>query len=117
MKKLIPIIASIIPCFAFAASGNDTISSKINSTFSFELKSNPTTGYGWMVKKIPNNVVLLGMEYEQSKDCDGNLGCGGVEKFFFKAIKIGNGKIELKYGPSFENLPKESTYKYIKVTK
>ena len=117
MKKFISLIAIIFPCYAFAASNNDTITTKLNDTFSFELESNPTTGFGWMIKNLPKNVVLVDMEYIQSKNCGNNLGCDGVEKFFFKAITLGTGTLELKYGQPFEDLPTKSTYKYINVTK
>ncbi|ANA15322.1 hypothetical protein APT_10058 (plasmid) [Acetobacter pasteurianus NBRC 101655] len=117
MKKFISLIAIMFPCYAFAEPSNDTVTSKLNDTFSFELESNPTTGYGWMIKGLPKNVALVGMEYIQSKNCGNNLGCGGVEKFFFKAISLGKGTLELKYGQPFEDLPKNSTYKYISVIK
>ncbi|GAN67476.1 protease inhibitor I42 family protein [Acetobacter orleanensis] len=116
MKKLIVFLAIMIPNIAFADDG--AITSKVNDTFNFELKSNPSTGYGWMIKKIPDNVVLFSMSYIPSKDCEnGMAGCGGVERFYFKSIKAGSGKIELKYGRAFESLPKESTFKYVNVTK
>jgi len=117
MKKFIFLMAIMFPCYSFAESSNDAITSKLNDTFSFELESNPTTGYGWIIKDLPKNVALLGMEYVQSQDCGDRLGCGGVEKFFFKSISLGKGTLELKYGRSFEDLPKNSTYKYINVTK
>jgi len=117
MKKFIPLIAIMFPCYAFAASSNDTITSKLNDTFSFEMESNPTTGYSWIIKNLPKNVALVGMEYVQAQNCGNKLGCGGVEKFFFKSISLGKGTLELKYGQPFENLPKDSTYKYINVIK
>ena len=116
MKKIIVLLTLIMPTAVYA--NDDIITSKINDTFNFELNTNPSTGYGWMVKQIPDNVVLLGMSYIPSKDCaPGMAGCGGVERFRFKSIKEGVGKIDLKYGRAFESLPNETTVKYIHVLK
>ena len=114
MKKIIAALMIIAPTYCLAAE-NDTIHVKNNSVFEIKLPSNPTTGYGWMVQNIPHNVVLTGMEYSQSQDCHGAMGCGGNETLYFKAITKGTGKIVLKYGRTFEKLPEDSTVRTVVV--
>lgn len=112
MKKLLTLLVFLLPSYSLAARPEE-ISVKNGSNFQIKLPSNPTTGFGWMVKSIPANVILTGMNYNQSANCNGALGCGGEETLFFKAIEKGKGDIVLKYGQPFNEIPKESTVKTI----
>lgn len=78
-----------------------------DKTFKITLPSNPTTGYGWIVRNLPANIALTGMDYNQSQDCKGAMGCGGQETLYFKPVNAGTGKLFLQYARPFEPLPKE----------
>ena len=69
------------------------------SQFSFELKSNPTTGYRWeVVKYSKENLILMSSEYKQSQTI--LIGSGGYQKFIFSIKnpeKSVNQWISLKY--------------------
>lgn len=49
------------------------INAKIGSQFSIELKSNPTTGYLWILRKLPENVAYIDSQYEENISCKKNL--------------------------------------------
>lgn len=112
MKKMLLFFTFLLPTYCWAAPTED-INVKNNSNFEIKLPSNPTTGFGWMVKTIPDNVILTGMSYKQSDNCNGADGCGGEETLFFKALKKGKGNIILKYGRPFEKIPAKSTIKTV----
>lgn len=78
---------------------------------SFSVESNPTTGYGWMIKNLPDELIFISSSYEQSKSCgEGAVGCSGKETFNFIAHKPGKGELKLIYGKSFDKASwKEST--------
>lgn len=84
-----------------------TITVPTEKPFKITLPSNPTTGYGWIVRSLPANVALTGMEYKQSQGCNGAMGCGGQQTLYFKPVKTGAGKLFLQYARSFEPLPKD----------
>lgn len=92
---------------------------KMNQQFELKLPSNPTTGYGWIVRQLPEQMALTGMDYAQSPDCkEGMTGCGGITTLHFKAVKTGKGTLIMQYARPWEVLPDETTIPVnIKVTK
>lgn len=82
--KLLPIF-SLMALSAFACSANaadnhsNIINVKTGSQFTIELKSNPTTGYSWILRKLPDNVAYVGSQYDEDSTCQSKklLGCGG----------------------------------------
>lgn len=91
---------------------------KMNEQFSVALSSNPTTGYSWIVRHLPEQVALTGMDYAQSPDCkEGMTGCGGTKTLYFKAVKKGHGKLQLQYARPFEVLSNKTQTINIEVTK
>lgn len=46
---------------------------KVNAQFEVKLPSNPTTGYNWIVRQLPEQVALTGMDYAQSSDCKADM--------------------------------------------
>ena len=91
---------------------------KVDAQFEISLPSNPTTGYDWIVRQLPEQVALTGMDYAQSPDCkEGMVGCGGETVLHFKALKAGAGKLIVQYARSWEALTDETRTITIKVTK
>ncbi|AFN57238.1 Proteinase inhibitor I42, chagasin [Zymomonas mobilis subsp. mobilis ATCC 29191] len=82
MKKMLLFFTFLLPTYCLAAPTED-INVKNNSNFEIKLPSNPTTGFGWMVKTIPANVILTGMRYKDSDGCKGAVGCGGGRDALF----------------------------------
>lgn len=84
---------------------------KTGSQFKIELKSNPTTGYSWNLRKLPDNVVYVGSQYDEDSTCQSKklLGCGGKTTMHFIALSSGLSQIELQYAQPWEPLPKEKT--------
>lgn len=107
MRKIIMALALCLP-LAVNAEISETANTpvqkvKVGETFTIQLPSNPTTGYGWVVKKAPEQIKLLNKSYEQSPECKkGMVGCGGVQSFHFNAIQPGQGLLKLKYVRSWE---------------
>lgn len=99
---------------AYAANMNpeqQKINAKIGSQFSIELKSNPTTGYLWILRKLPENVAYIGSQYKENISCKNKklVGCGGNTTMHFIAVSPGMSKVVLQYAQPWEPLPKEST--------
>lgn len=110
------------PAFAANIHTKDNIpaeaTAKVDAQFEITLPSNPTTGYDWIVRQLPEQVALTGMDYAQSPDCkEGMVGCGGTTTLYFKAVKAGTGKLVLQNARPFEKLPDVITNINIKVTK
>ncbi|WP_241613709.1 protease inhibitor I42 family protein [Rosenbergiella epipactidis] len=87
---------------AVAADNSKVINGTKGKEVKITLDSNPSTGYSWMLKKLPNELIFVSSGYEQSKDCkDGAVGCPGKETFYFIAQKSGSDKMVLIHGQPF----------------
>ncbi|HGG2997403.1 TPA: protease inhibitor I42 family protein, partial [Salmonella enterica subsp. enterica serovar Aberdeen] len=72
------------------------------------LDSSPTTGYSWMIKTLPKELIFVSSSYEQSEECkNGAVGCSGKEIFTFIAQKSGSDELKLIHGQPFD----KSTWK------
>lgn len=115
------LMAAVIPAFAADNHTKDKIpteaTAKVNAQFEVKLPSSPTTGYEWIVRQLPQQVALTGMDYTQRNDCGENLGCDGTTTLHFKAVKEGTGKLIVQNARPFEKLPTETNTITIKVTK
>lgn len=120
------LMAAVIPAFAASNHTKGNIpaeaTAKVDAQFDVSLPSNPTTGYNWIVRQLPEQVALTGMDYAQSPDCkEGMTGCGGATTLHFKAVKAGTGKLIVQYARPWEPLTDgsktESRTIAIKVTK
>lgn len=89
---------------------------KVNAQFEVKLPSSPTTGYNWIVRQLPEQVALTGMDYTQRPDCGGMLGCDGTTTLYFKAVKAGTGKLVVQYARPWETLTNEAATINIHVT-
>lgn len=87
---------------ASAATETTMMTGEVGKNIKLSLESNPTTGYGWMIKTLPDSLIFVSAEYQQSKQCPtGALGCGGEEVFHFIGEKKGESTLKLIYGQSF----------------
>jgi len=71
-----------------------------------ELESNPSTGFRWEHYNPDGSHLYKDGEtvFWQDSSCSTLVGCGGVERLFFKASLAGSGVIRLVYiGPSGEH--------------
>ncbi|HBM3161054.1 MULTISPECIES: protease inhibitor I42 family protein [Enterobacteriaceae] len=88
---------------ANAANQTTTVTGEVGKDVKLSLESNPTTGYGWMIKDLPDGLIFVSGGYEQSKDCPkGAVGCGGEEVLHFIGEKKGESTLKLIYGRSFD---------------
>lgn len=112
-KMLIACAMMAISASAVASDTAQYIKGEQGKEISFSVESNPTTGYGWMIKSLPAELIFVSNSYEQSKDCgEGAVGCSGKETFNFIAQKSGTGELKLIYGQSFDKGSwKETTVK------
>lgn len=67
------------------------------------VESNPTTGYQWMISKLPEALIFVSSDYQQNKDCPkGAVGCSGKQTFTFLAQQAGTVHLQLIYGRTFD---------------
>lgn len=104
VKKML--IAGVIMAISFSAMASEKVKNirgVQGKVVSFSVESNPTTGYGWMIKSLPDELIFISSSYEKSSDCrEGAVGCSGKETFNFIAHKSGKGVLKLIYGQSFD---------------
>jgi inhibitor of cysteine peptidase len=83
------------------------------------LNSNPTTGYGWQVLKIDNEILIQDgdSEYKQSENSEGVVGAGGTETFRFEAVDSGETTLELGYMRPWEDTPPIETYSVLVIVR
>lgn len=122
LKKTLLLLSLLTPIYFMTTSAEakevKQYKVKEGQIFKISLPSNPTTGYNWGVRAIPQNLVLLAMGYEQSKDCGPHMvGCSGHSVFTFRALETGKGSVALQYARPFEPQPKEMTLKEVIVKK
>ncbi|MDH4139775.1 MAG: protease inhibitor I42 family protein [Coriobacteriia bacterium] len=68
-----------------------------------ELPSNPTTGYGWQVMDLPEQLRQVGeIEYEADPVDEEIVGAGGTEILRFEGVEAGNGTLRLEYRRAWE---------------
>lgn len=120
VKTGLPLLLMAATTPAFAAEKAELpaqATAKANAQFEVKLPSNPTTGYNWIVRQLPEQVALTGMDYAQSPDCKADIvGCGGTTTLRFKALKAGTGKLIVQYARPWEALTNEAATINIHVT-
>ena len=73
-----------------------------------ELPANPTTGYTWLLRELPDEVALLNMNYQLSTDCKpGMTDCDGKTILQLLGIEKGHGDLVLQYTRPFETLSQQ----------
>jgi inhibitor of cysteine peptidase len=74
---------------------------KTGATLELRLKSNPSTGYMWQVE--PGSTPLLKLvRQSQTKAAELGVGRPIVQIFLFKAVRSGDGVLQLHYVRSWE---------------
>ncbi|WKV51387.1 MULTISPECIES: protease inhibitor I42 family protein [Dickeya] len=119
MKRFAFAVGLMFPLSVMAATAvdNQHKETKVGEQFEVTLPANPSTGYTWAIKKLPDVVVLTGKTYKPGADCHDKVGCGGHEMFHFKAVKAGEGEIDLSYARPWEKQPQpDDKEAVIKVT-
>lgn len=84
--------------------------------FEMVLLGNPSTGYMWITDYDPRYIELVKQTYIP----DNTYRCGsrGIYIFTFKALKIGNADINMKYLRPWENCaPAKETIYHLKIIK
>lgn len=107
MKQSIKgLLCSALCCLtlsAVAAPHPSSLQGVTGKPVALTLDANPTTGYQWMVSRLPQGLLLIPGDYTQSSDCKpGMVGCGGQQTFYLLAEKPGISTLKLIYGRTFD---------------
>jgi predicted secreted protein len=88
---------------------------RLNSCFSVNLKSNPSTGFGWEILDIDSSRIRLNEKTFHGQDS--LPGSAGVEHLEFKSVKKGKSLLKLGYLRTWEgrNSMTDSFSVFIKV--
>lgn len=93
------------------------LNTKLNEHFKITLDSNPSTGYGWYYDYDPEYLQLVDEYFIPNTDDPLMVGSGGKSVFVFKALKIGETDLTMKYLRPWENcLPAEEIIYKVKIT-
>jgi inhibitor of cysteine peptidase len=87
------------------AESPDNIQIRSGEDFTIKLESNPTTGYKWLPNYNDTYVKLISNDFVPQTKL---MGAGGIERFFFRAVKSGNTDIEMIYKRVWEKKPIKS---------
>ncbi len=103
MKRLI-MLAAVLLVSVSASATVKTLKGQVGKEVHISVEGNPSTGYSWMLKNLPQQLVFVSSEYQQSKDCKtGMVGCAGTQNFVFIAQKPGKGELTLTHGRVWDN--------------
>lgn len=115
----------VIPCFELEGYGfpeemiegckesdKPVISTKEEGFFTISLSSNPTTGYQWQTEYSSEYIELVDQRF--TSHSSELLGSGGIDEFFFKALKKGETEVKFKYLRSWEEeVSRETSYEVV----
>ena len=103
VAALIGLSCSAKPVKLSEKDNGKAITVKKGAVIYITLDSNPTTGYEWSIKEMPENILQGGTEeYIQDKLEKGTVGTGGKEIFKFTAQEKGSGTLTLIYEREWE---------------
>lgn len=74
----------------------------VGELYDLNLEANPTTGYTWMVKRLPLNLILVDGRYRKDPKQYGLLGSGGHYVYTVMGAHPGTSLLELIYGQTFD---------------
>ncbi len=66
------------------------------------LNANPSTGFSWRLVSISDKNILEFVKNEFSPSESNLVGAGGIEKWSFKTLKVGQATIVLEYAREWE---------------
>ena len=76
----------------------ETRTVKVGASFTIDLESNPTTGYGWAVEAAPDaKIVKLADQYTPARHAAGMVGSGGTHAWTFTGVGAGTVTVVLRY--------------------
>ncbi len=81
---------------ATAEQNGTTLRLPVGGTLTVALQGNRTTGYFWAVASKPDQLETTGEDYVQDPAPEGMVGVGGTEKFTFRALRRGQGRLRLE---------------------
>lgn len=87
---------------AMASTTPQTLNAQVGKLAHISLEANPTTGYTWMVKQLPSNLILIDGHYQEDPHKEGMVGGGGHYTYTFIGQHAGTAKLQLIYGQSFD---------------
>ncbi|MBT0724872.1 protease inhibitor I42 family protein [Rosenbergiella sp. S61] len=106
MKIITPLLAGAIMLSSlplFAADTVPPLQGEKGKIVRVVVESNPTTGYQWMIRQLPQELIFVASDYQQNTDCPkGAVGCSGTQTFTFIAQQAGTANLQLIYGRSFD---------------
>ena len=97
MKKTF--VLALAAVLLISACGKQTLTPQI---VTFELKSNPTTGYSWQASQS-EELFQIESVYTDDEHAEGMVGVGGVETFTLTPLKAGTTELTLTYARSWES--------------
>lgn len=78
--------------------------------FTVTLQDIPGTGYKWMLRSLPAQVMLVAENYRQPASCGKRAaGCPVERTFTFKGVQQGSGNINFVYGRPWLNITEKAT--------
>jgi inhibitor of cysteine peptidase len=83
---------------------NDEITARVGEEFTVALESNPTTGYGWEAHYDSAILQLIDRWFSPSGP---GIGSGGIERFRFKCLAVGESRLRLMYKRPWEKISAE----------
>ena len=84
-------------------SPDDAVAVRPGQRFSIQLRSNPTTGYMWLMDRAPDsNLVSVVTNVYEPPAGDRMVGAEGHETWTFKALKTGETELKLRYARPWE---------------
>ena len=90
---------------------------RLGDSFTVELKSNPSTGYGWKMKDFPAEPRILEMKSENFTAPRGELcGAPGKQVYRFSAASRGKTTLHLLYLRPWEKPPRPAAEFKLPVT-
>jgi len=90
---------------------------RLGDSFTVELKSNPSTGYGWKMKDSPTEPRIIEMKAESFTAPQG-VSCGAPGKKFYRFSAVSRGKttLHLLYLRPWEKPPRPAAEFKLPVT-
>ena len=89
------------------------LSVQLGQEFTIKLESNPTTGYTWQPVFDEHAIKLISSDFIPINK---QMGASGIEKFIFKALKLGSTKIKMSYKRSWEKGSRNEKEFYVNIT-
>lgn len=77
---------------ANAANETTTVTGEVGKDVKLSLESNPTTGYGWMIKDLPDGLIFVSEDMRSQKTVRKVLS-GAVVKRYFTSLVRRKGKV------------------------